>query len=233
MKLFLADGKTQTLVSRRPPTVSGPSDNLEFGSVVIVRLRQRSDEVGIPATANWRLLGRSAADYRVLTVPEDRDDLRRAIDATILTLDRWPALRRHLNLDDPSPTIATTIWELTGTLLERERVGDTWSELAQILEEIPPDTPIHAETADRVNRAQALFERLTADTTSRIAHLTKLADETEAFIQRQDSLARAREALRDADYLFEATELTPPADNARDLADHTTAVLTAYNELTR
>jgi hypothetical protein len=68
---------------------------------------------------------------------------------------------------------------------------------------------------------------------TRLAHLSRLADETESFVRRQRALAEARETLRSADYLLDTGDpALVPADFAADLADHTSSVLEAYQELT-
>jgi hypothetical protein len=173
--------------------VSGPYDRLTFGRVTIVRPRTPAPgaaPVGfaIPNLAAWRFLGRSRDDYRMVNVTADRKTLSRAADATILVLGCWPSLREHVALADPSPALAVALWDLTGVLLERERVRESCARLSDV--------------------------------------------GRESFARRQKALDEARAVLRSADYLMVTGDHTRPVDPAADLADHTTAVLAAYRELT-
>ena len=236
MTLYFAEGATRTLLGRRPPAVTGPCDHLELGAFTIVKPRpllpgEPPVSFGVPRIAGWRILGRSRSDYRVVIVQPDRQDLHRAADAVILTLDRWPKLRRYLDLDDPGPTLATAVWDLAGVLLERGQVRASRDQLADIDRDVPADSPIRTELAERAERAGAVLARLDADVAARVDHLTRLADETEAFVAQERALARARAVLENADNLLGAA---PAAtfDSAADLAEHTSAVLAAYRELT-
>ena len=238
VKLYLAESATQTLVGRRPPACTIAVDRLTFGPVIVVR--PRPDPGGLllepfafPSAMSWRLLRRSRDDHRLLTAEPERTDLRTAATAAILTLDRWPSVRRHFDLADPGPALAGVLWELTGTLAERQRVRRTLAELTDLHAEMPPGSAIGQQTADRAHRAQARLAALDAAVRDRLDHLGRLADETEAFVRQQRALDRARSVLRDADYLLETGDaVAAPPDSARDLAEHTSAVLAAYRELT-
>ena len=239
MRIYLAEGSNRTLIGRRPPAVSGPCDHLELGAVTVVRPRPGPDddplvEFAIPRTAGWKILRRSRDDYRMLNARSDRETMRRAADATILALGHWPALRSHVALADPSPALATALWDLAGVLVERDRVRASWNRLAKAGRGVPANSPIHAQVAERVAQARNRIERLNADVTARVGHLTRLADQTEAFVRRQRALDEARAILRDADYLLETGDPArlPGSDTVADLAEQTSAVLAAYQELT-
>ncbi|GAA2464294.1 hypothetical protein [Winogradskya humida] len=235
MKLFLGEGATSTLVGRRAPAASVPCDHFVLGSLTVLRPRDDARVTfELPLTAGWRLLGRSAGDYRVLTAPADQDDFRRAADAAVLTLHHWPSLRRHLDLDDPSPTLATTLWDLAGILTDRARVRESQLQLGALVQDIPAGSHLRAEVAERVLRAQDRMAHLDADVERQVEHLARLADETAEFIREQQALRKAEAVLRDADYLLHTgTPPSPKSDSAADLTDRTTAVLAAYQELTR
>jgi hypothetical protein len=238
VRIYLAEGVNRTLVSRRPPAVSGPHDLLDLGSVTIVRPREQEEpdaepvSFAVPRIATWKILGRSRDDYRMLNATADRQALRRAADATILALGYWPSLREHVALADASPALAAALWDLAGVLLERGRVRDSWNRLSDVVRGVPVDSTIRAEVAERVARARERVDRLNGQVTTRVQHLTRLADETESFVRRQQALDKAREVLRAADYLMDTGDSTGQVDTGADLADHTTAVLAAYQELT-
>lgn len=59
-----------------------------------------------------------------------------------------------------------------------------------------------------------------------------LAKEVGTFVTEQQALAKAHATIRDVDQQH-GLPAVAPADAARELADHTTAVLAAYRELTR
>jgi len=97
---------------------------------------------------------------------------------------------------------------------------------------VPDGTTTAAELADRIARADADLARLTADIDQRRTHLWRLADEVAGFVTEQQALARANAMIRDVDQR-RGLPAPPSADAAGELADHTTAVLAAYRELTQ
>jgi hypothetical protein len=237
VRIYLAEGLHRTLVSLRPPTVRGRCDRLSHGSMTVIRPRPVPGlwpaGFAVPRVAGWKILGRSRADYRMLNADPDRDAMRRAAAATVLALECWPSLRSYVALSDPSPALAAALWELAGVLLERERARGSLNRLSDVGRGVPADSPIRAEVAERADRARDRVVLLDGDVTTRLHHLTRLADETESFVRRQRALAEAREALRSADYLLATGDPAAlPTDTAADLAEHTSAVLTAYQELT-
>jgi hypothetical protein len=237
VRIYLAEGLHRTLVSLRPPAVRGRCDRLSHGSITVFRPRPANGwgppGFAIPRIAGWGVLGRSRADYRMLNADPERDAMRRAATATILALDCWPALRAYVALSDPSPALAAALWDLAGVLLERERARRSLTDLSDAGRAIPAGDPMRIEVAERAGRAHDRISFLDGDVSVRLHHLTRLADETESFVRRQRALAAAREALHSADYLLETGDPARfPPDPATDLAEHTSAVLTAYQELT-
>jgi cytosine/adenosine deaminase-related metal-dependent hydrolase len=97
---------------------------------------------------------------------------------------------------------------------------------------VPEGTTTAVELADRIARAGEDLARLSADIDQRRTHLWRLADETAGFVTEQQALARANAMIRDADR-HRGIAVPAPADAAGDLADHTSAVLAAYRELTQ
>ncbi|WP_305784214.1 hypothetical protein [Symbioplanes lichenis] len=237
MKLFLAEGPAGTLLSTRAPFTRVPCDRLTLGAIVVVRPRpgEEAADAFAPPRAPWWRGSRGAAEpvHRWVSAPEDRQPLTTAADAAVLTLHRWPSLRRYVDLDDPGPALATALWELAGTLLDRGRVRATLAELIGTQAELPAGSGLVAEIAERADLARARTARLDTAVAAQVGHLTRLADETEAFVERQEALQRARSVLRDADYLVQSAPAPGvPLPDAADLADRTSAVLAAYRELT-
>ncbi|GAA2708809.1 MULTISPECIES: hypothetical protein [Actinoplanes] len=236
MRVYLAEGVQETVVGLRAPASSVPCDQLELGSIVVLRPRpglhgQLRVSFEVPRAAGWRLFGRSPSDYRFVVQQDDRADLRRAVDAAVLTMDRWPVLRDHVGLSDPSPKLAQAVWELAGLLTDRDRVRLTWEQLTEADPDVPRGSPLRAELAARATHARARLRELDVAAGSRVGHLTRLADQTEAFVRQQQALANARALLRESDYLIGAPS-PAPGHETLDLAEHTSAVLTAYRELT-
>jgi hypothetical protein len=234
VKLYLAEGKTWTLVTRRSPSVSVPSDFFEVGSVVIVRPRSGSDTEMFATPRARRLLRRGGEDegHFLLTSREDRDDLRRAADAAVLVQHEWPSVRNCLGLDDPGPTLADALWDLAGVLAERATVQTAVVEFAWIQPQLPQDSSIGKDMAETARKAAAKLDQLDQRVTARLVDLSRLADETEAFVHQQTMIEHARSVIRNADFL-ENIDDASTADNTKDLAEQTSAVLAAYRELTQ
>ncbi|MEV6350433.1 hypothetical protein [Actinoplanes sp. NPDC051851] len=242
MRLYLAEGVAETVVGRRPPSAPFACDHLVLGSLVLVRPRetllgQQRITYAVPRTAGWRLLGRTPGDYRVLTHRDDRADLRRAADAAVMILDRWPLLRDYLPMDEPSATLAAALWSLTGVLTDRHEVRLSHARLTDIDPAVPRGSRIHAELTDRADQARLHLRRLDTSVAHRIRHLTRMADETEAFVRQEQAISGARALLRDTTHLLDDPAALspalppPPTDDAADLADHTSAVMSAYRDL--
>ncbi|AEV86259.1 hypothetical protein ACWT_5241 [Actinoplanes sp. SE50] len=237
MRVFLAEGVRETCVALRAPAATVPCDHLEMGSLVLLRPRpgvygQLRLAFEPPRSASWRMLGRSPGEYRFVVHQGDRAALHRSIEAAVRTLRRWPILSGHVGLADPSPRLARTLWDLSGLLIERDRVRRTRDRLTDVDPAVPPDTPLRAELADRAAQARLRLRHLGVQARDQLTHLTRLAAETDAFVRHEQASAAARAALRASDYLLSPAAPAPPDDEALDLADHTSAVLRAYRELT-
>lgn len=182
-----------------------------------------------------------AGAHRVLDDRRDREVFLTALSTALRTLRAWPVLWAYVRLDDPSPTLARSLWDLACVLARRAPVRDTRDKLAQVLVDVPTDSPVHADVTARLAQAEQAQRRFDADVERRLRDLRTLADEADRFVIQQEALADAREALteareviRDADPVLD--ELTgayqPVADAGAELAQRTTAVLDAYRELT-
>ena len=193
--------------------------------------------VGITAWQALRRYTRIAYQWteghQVLTHYEDRDVVKRAAQNVRVTAAAWPKLRAHVALDDPSPVLASQLWELTLLATERSTARQLRQKLAVSGVGVPAGTATALELADRIAAVDQDLAQLNTAITSRQTHLWKLAHQVRAFVDEQEALARARATIRDADQ-HRGIPLTDPAPTAgAELADHTGAVLAAYRELTQ
>jgi hypothetical protein len=194
--------------------------------------------VGIGASV-WqglRRYGRVARQWteghQVLTHHDDRALVNRAADRARYIAAAWPALRVHVGLDDPAPVLVRQLWDLTLLVGERAAARDLRGRLVAAGYGVPAGTTTAAELADRIARTDDDIARLDADIEQRSVHLRRLADEVAAFVIEQEALARANAMICDADRRRDVPAPALP-DAVVDLADHTTAVLAAYRELTQ
>jgi hypothetical protein len=170
--------------------------------------------------------------HQVLTNHEDRAVIDGAARNVRYTAGAWPQLRAHVDLDDPAPVLVRQLWDLTLLVGERAAARVMRQRLVLSGVGVPEGTTTAVELADRIARAGEDLARLSADIDQRRTHLWRLADETAGFVTEQQALARANAMIRDADR-HRGIAVPAPADAAGDLADHTSAVLAAYRELTQ
>jgi hypothetical protein len=194
--------------------------------------------VGIGASV-WQGLRRYARvarqwteGHQVLTHHHDRAVVNRATDRVRYIAAAWPGLRVHVALDNPAPVLVRQLWDLTLLVGERAAARDLRRRLMVAGYGVPAGTTTAAELADRIARTDDDIARPDADIDQRCAHLRRLADEVAAFVTEQEALARANAMIRDADRRHGVPTPASP-DAVADLADHTTAVLAAYRELTQ
>jgi hypothetical protein len=175
-----------------------------------------------------------AGGHRVLTHPEDKDTFRTALSGAVRTIRSWPALQATIRLGDPGPALARSLWELAGVLAQRAPVRDVHRKLAPVAGEVLVDSAVRADVAVRLSQAEQTLRRLGTEVDQRVRALTTLADETDRFIRQQQALAQARTVVSDADRVLGAlaTANQPTDDTGAELTERTTAVLTAYRELT-
>jgi len=168
--------------------------------------------------------------HQVLTYYDDRAVVQDAAKNVRYTAAAWPQLHAHVDLDNPAPVLAGQLWDLTLLVGERAAAREVRKKLQIAGYGVPDGTATAVELADRIARTDAGLARLTADIDQRRTHLWRLADEVAAFVTEQQALAQANAMIRDVDQRRGAPA---PADVAGELADHTTAVLAAYRELTQ
>jgi hypothetical protein len=170
--------------------------------------------------------------HQVLTHYDDRAVVKGAAQNVRATAAAWPQLRAHVALDDPSPVLVRQLWDLTLLVGERATTRQLRQDLATSGVGIAAGTATALDLADRIARVDQDLTQLDADIDQRRTHLWRLADEVRAFVTEQEALARARAVIRDADRRRGIPAPEPGAHAAGDLAEHTTAVLAAYRELT-
>jgi hypothetical protein len=190
----------------------------------------------LPAAIHQRRVNRAwPRSHRVLTDPRDREALLGALSTALRALHAWPALRAMLSLDDPSPALASSLWDLATMLSQRATIRETYNKLVQVAGDVPDDSPVHTDVAARLAQAEATRRRLDGEIERRLRDLTTLADEAEKFVRQQEALAEARTVVQDADEVLGTVSLPPQpagADASAEVVERTTAVLAAYQELT-
>lgn len=190
----------------------------------------------LPATIHQRRVNRAwSRSHRVLTDHRDREVLLGALSTALRALHAWPALRAMLSLDDPSPALASSLWDLATILSQRATIRETYNKLVQVAGEVPDDSSVHTDVAARLAQAEATQRRLDGEIERRLRDLTTLADEADKFVRQQEALAEARTVVQDADEVLGTVSAIPQpagADASTELAERTTAVLAAYRELT-
>jgi hypothetical protein len=147
------------------------------------------------------------------------------------TTTAWPRLCSYVDLDDPAPVLVRQLWDLAVTVAQRAETRDLRQRLRAAAHGVPVGTATAAELADRIARTNEEFARLTTGIDQRRQHLQRLANQVGAFVTEQQALARANAMIRQID---QSHGIPMPAlpDAIGDLADHTAAVLVAYQELT-
>jgi hypothetical protein len=170
--------------------------------------------------------------HLALTRHEDRAVIDQAVRCVRYTTGVWPRLRAVVDLDDPAPVLVRQLWDLAVTVSQRAEVRDLRQRLLAAGHGVPAGSTTAANLADRIVRTDEELARLTTDIDQRRQHLQRLTDEAAAFVTEQQALARANAMIRDADQRNGVPTPAPPSI-VSDLADHTTAVLAAYRELTQ
>jgi hypothetical protein len=170
--------------------------------------------------------------HLVLTHYDDRAVVQDAAKNVRYTATVWPQLHVHVELDDPAPMLARRLWDLALLVGQRAATRELRQQLVAAGRGVPDGTRTAAELAKRIVRTDNDLVQLNADIDRRRANLWRLANEVSEFVTEQQALARANAMIRDVDRRH---SLPPPAatDTAGELAEHTTAVLAAYRELTR
>lgn len=170
--------------------------------------------------------------HQVLTHHDDRAVIEGTAKNVRHTARAWPRLRTLVDLDDPAPLLVGQLWDLTVLVGERAAAREMRRQLQIAGYRVPDGTTTAAELADRIARTDADLARLTANIDQRRTNLWRLADEVAGFVTEQKALARANAMIREVDQR-RGVPAPPPVDASGELADHTSAVLAAYRELTQ
>lgn len=195
-----------------------------------------------PAAIRQRRVNRAwPGSHYVLTDQQDREVLLTALSTALRALHAWPALRATLPLDDPSPALARTLWDLATILSRRATVREANDKLVQVAGEVPEDSSVRTDVAARLAQVAATRRRLDAEIEQRLRDMTTLADEVDKFVREQEALADARAVVQDADEVLGTISVaSQPAgaehqlveDASAEVVERTAAVLAAYRELT-
>lgn len=173
-------------------------------------------------------------DHRVLAHAEDVEAFTTASTATGSIVAAWPHLGALAGADDPGPALARSLWNLSEFLVARADVRDAHEDLVRVRRDLPPDTELATEVDDRLAQLDASLARVRAEIDVRVGAFADLAERCERYLREERAIARAREAVRDADQTLRVPgPLADPAlEPGNELAERTRAVLDAYRELT-
>jgi hypothetical protein len=179
-------------------------------------------------TAQWQ------RDHRWLTHRQELSTFDSARRAAERIMDAWPELDGLVGVPDPSRTLARSLWELSGELVDRATVRGTRDELALAQVGLPPEAAITREVVDRLSQLNESLAQLDANLDRRVRSLVGFADECWRFVREQQAIAQVRDAIEGADSVLGsvAQAFGTPPDSSEELGERTRAVLNAYRELT-
>lgn len=173
-------------------------------------------------------------EHRVLAHTEDVEAFNAARAATESIIAAWPHLGALAGADDPGPALARSLWNLSEFLVARADVRDAHEDLVRVRGDLPPDTELAGDVDDRLAQLDASLARVQAEIDVRVGAFEDLARRCGRYLREERAIARAREAVRDADQTLSVPG--PLGDLAlepgNELAERTRAVLDAYRELT-
>lgn len=77
----------------------------------------------------------------MLTGSDDRQAALRAVGTAQHILRLWPELQTAVAVDDPGPSLAQVLWEVSGTLVERARIREVIEKLNLAARPLATDSP--------------------------------------------------------------------------------------------
>jgi hypothetical protein len=215
---LLTDGRYWGLILTIPVVLVG------FASTLSSKDRKTSMTVTASPNPN-------PESYRTLTKPDERQ----AFDGLLALAERidktLPALAGLVDSKDAASLVAQSLWEGAGLLARRQEIRGVRDELQTFAHPGSPKTNrARQDLEGQQRRADALWNEVNKDLEGLVSHLTATAEAGEAFIRDREldeTLQRTEEAL---------TKLSLDGSHAgayagEQLAEETTAVLTAYRDL--
>lgn len=197
--------------------------------------------IGVAVYTAWAYLRREAMvaeawrdNHRILTHHDDKRMFADALATSKQIVKAWPRVARLVDISDPSPALAQSLWDLAETLDKRARMRDQQRELQQVQINLPPDVRVRDEVADRLAQVGGVLGEINADVARRMLSINAIAEECQRFVREQQAIAQARDAVRSAD---QALGIVGVPGSAVDLSDElgarTRGILNAYRDLTR
>jgi hypothetical protein len=192
--------------------------------------------IGVTAWQAVRRYSRRAHQWveghQVLIHYDDREVIKRAARNVRATAASWPHLAVHVALDDPSPVLATQLWDLTLLVGQRAAARQLRHELVLAGAGVPAGTATALELADRIAAVDRDLTELDTAIGQRQTHLWQLAHQVRGFVDEREAVARAQATIQNVDQRCGVSPAVRAPNAAGELADHTAAVLAAYRELT-
>jgi hypothetical protein len=171
----------------------------------------------------------------VTLTDDDARAFREALTAVRHIIGVWPRIRPLVDVSDPSPALARSLWALSEVLANRARVRSGHQRLRQAQADLPVDTRVKEQVDDRLTQTRALLAELDADVHRRMESLATIADECLQFVREQQAIARARDAVRHVDQELGSIVAAGPAghEGTEELGVRTQTILAAYRGLTK
>jgi hypothetical protein len=196
---------------------------------------------GVAAYGYWRYLMRASElaeawrnNHRVLTHHADRRAFEEARSTARQIIEAWPRVAALVGVSDPSPALARSLWDLAEVLVDRARIREKQLELQQAKLGLPEDVRVRDEVADRLAQVEGVLAEINADVARRMVSISAIAEECQRFIREQEAIARAREAVRNADQALGIIGASGASiDLSDELSSRTRSILTAYRDLTK
>ncbi|MEV6928733.1 hypothetical protein AB0M46_30170 [Dactylosporangium sp. NPDC051485] len=203
---------------------------LPVGAAAAVYVGRRHNAAAAGLERRW------AERHRMLATRPEVARFRKGFDAARTILVAWPFLADLVQIPSPRGEVAASLWTLAGLLSEHADLAEQHAALNDArLGALPPEAPVRAALEERLALVERSQQRLSAEIDRRLESLTTLAARCAGFVREESALHAAHEAVRRADESLH--RLTPPEvlthtpDEAQELAERTTAIISAYREL--
>ncbi|MEH0820718.1 MULTISPECIES: hypothetical protein [unclassified Micromonospora] len=169
--------------------------------------------------------------HRVLSTPQEQRTFRALVKLAERVGRTLPELDELVEPNEAGELLAQALWDGAKTLARKQDVRAVRDDLRRHETHASDESSrAHRDLMHQRQQADALWEEVNGDLAKLVAQLTAAAESGERFIRDQDldvTLQRTEKALAEL-----STDLMAgPSGASEQLADETTAVLDAYNEL--
>lgn len=169
-------------------------------------------------------------DHHILYAPEEREAFQRALAVSHRVRRTWPALEHMINPVEADQSLANALVDLAALMVRRQEIRGLRADLSDVgVRDLPPGSPaVLALDAQRA-RLDELWSASGAAANHILSSINTLALAGESLIREQRIGHTAQAAERAITRLL--TGPARPDSAGPELAERTTAVITAYREL--